>query len=112
GVRGDTMNTSGREKHTITADAIANGVGFVTEDRKRSGLVLNESVIANITLASLARVSGQFFTNESREIAASSPLFQSLRVKANSLFTVAGTLSGGNQQKVVLAKWLIHQTRI
>jgi D-xylose transport system ATP-binding protein len=94
------------------ADAIAHGIGFVTEDRKRSGLVLNESVLANITLASLSRVSGQVFTNESREIAASGPLFQSLRVKANSLFTIAGTLSGGNQQKVVLAKWLMNQTRI
>ena len=94
------------------ADAIAHGIGFVTEDRKRSGLVLNGSVLANMTLASLARVSGQLFTDESREIAASGPLFQSLRIKANSLFTVTGTLSGGNQQKVVLGKWLMNQTRV
>jgi D-xylose transport system ATP-binding protein len=111
-VTGEILIDNRPVKITSAADAIANGVGFVTEDRKRSGLVLNESVIANMTLASLARVSGQFFTNESREVAASSPLFQSLRVKANSLFTVAGTLSGGNQQKVVLAKWLMNQTRI
>jgi D-xylose transport system ATP-binding protein len=111
-ITGEILIDNRPVKITSPADAIANGVGFVTEDRKRSGLVLNESVIANMTLASLARVSGQFFTNESREIAASSPLFQSLRVKANSLFTVAGTLSGGNQQKVVLAKWLMNQTRI
>lgn len=94
------------------ADAIAHGVGFVTEDRKRSGLVLDQTILANITLASLARVSGRFVTNESREIAASRPLFEDLGIKATSLFTLAGTLSGGNQQKVVLAKWLVNQARI
>ena len=60
----------------------------------------------------LARVSGRFVTNESREIAASRPLFEDLRIKATSLFTVTGTLSGGNQQKVVLAKWLMNQARV
>src|SRR5260370_1735373 len=94
------------------ADAIAHGIGFVTEDRKRSGLVLDQTILANITLASLARVSGRFVTNESREIAASRPLFEDLRIKATSLFAVTGTLSGGNQQKVVLAKWLMNQARV
>jgi D-xylose transport system ATP-binding protein len=94
------------------ADAIAHGIGFVTEDRKRSGLVLDQTILANITLASLARVSGRFVTNKSREIAASRPLLEDLRIKATSLFTVAGTLSGGNQQKVVLAKWLMNQARV
>jgi D-xylose transport system ATP-binding protein len=94
------------------ADAIAAGIGFVTEDRKRSGLVLDQTILANITLASLARVSGQFVTNESRELAASRPLFDDLRIKAPSLFTTAGVLSGGNQQKVVLAKWLMTRARV
>jgi ABC-type sugar transport system ATPase subunit len=93
-------------------EAIAHGIGFVTEDRKRSGLVLDQTILANITLASLTRVSGRFMTNESREIAASRPLFEDLRIKATSLFAVAGTLSGGNQQKVVLAKWLLNQARV
>jgi ABC-type sugar transport system ATPase subunit len=60
----------------------------------------------------LPRLSRRFLTDESREIAASHPLFQSLRIKANSLFTGVGTLSGGNQQKVVLAKWLMNETRV
>jgi D-xylose transport system ATP-binding protein len=94
------------------SDAVAAGIGFVTEDRKRSGLILNQTILANITLASLARVSGRFVTSESRELAASRPLFDDLRIKAPSLFTVAGTLSGGNQQKVVLAKWLMSQARV
>jgi D-xylose transport system ATP-binding protein len=94
------------------ADAIAAGIGFVTEDRKRSGLILDQTILANMTLASLARVSGHFVTNESRELAASLPLFDDLRIKAPSLFTTAGILSGGNQQKVVLAKWLMTRARV
>src|SRR5262249_56784671 len=68
--------------------------------------------LSNMTLTSLPRVSGRFITSESREIAASAPLFESLRIKARSLFTIAGTLSGGNQQKVVLGKWLMNNTRV
>lgn len=94
------------------SDAIAQGIGFVTEDRKHSGLILDQTILANITLPSLASVSGRFLTNEAREITASRPLFDDLRIKAQSLFTVAGTLSGGNQQKVVLAKWLMNQARV
>ncbi|HUA00171.1 MAG TPA: ATP-binding cassette domain-containing protein [Candidatus Aquilonibacter sp.] len=99
-----------RLKHP--GDAIAHGIGFVTEDRKRSGLVLGDTVLRNMTLVALDRVSGKFVTNESAEIAASEGLFQNLRIKASSLFTVVGTLSGGNQQKVVLAKWLMNQARV
>jgi D-xylose transport system ATP-binding protein len=111
-VAGETFLDGRRVEIRRPADAIAHGIGFVTEDRKRSGLVLGQTILANITLASLARVSGRFVTNESREIAASRPLFEDLRIKATSLFTVAGTLSGGNQQKVVLAKWLMNQARV
>lgn len=94
------------------ADAIAAGIGFLTEDRKRSGLILEQTILANITLASLARVAGRFATDESRELAAVRPLFDDLRIKAPSLFSLVGNLSGGNQQKVVLAKWLLSRARI
>jgi len=94
------------------ADAIDLGIGFVTEDRKRSGLVLNQSILFNMTLAALPRLSDWFATDELREIAASRPLFDSLQIKAASLFTAAGTLSGGTQQKVVLAKWLLNKPRV
>jgi D-xylose transport system ATP-binding protein len=94
------------------AQAIEHGIGFVTEDRKRSGLILDETILANITLPSLRRVSGRFLRNESREIAASRPLFEDMRIKAASMFTLTGTLSGGNQQKVVLAKWLMNQAQV
>jgi len=94
------------------SDAIAHGIGFVTEDRKRSGLVLDESVLKNMSLVALEHVSGAFITREAREIAASTKWFDSLRIKAPSLFVNVGTLSGGTQQKVVLAKWLMNQSRV
>jgi ABC-type sugar transport system ATPase subunit len=94
------------------ADAIANGIAFVTEDRKRSGLVLEQTILRNITLAALPKVSGRVVTNEEREIAAGERIFRNLQVRANSLFTIARTLSGGNQQKVVLGKWLMTNPRV
>ena len=94
------------------AEAIDHGLGFVTEDRKRFGLVLDQSILNNMTLAGLARISGRFITNVDAEAAAGNRAMKDLRVKANSVFTVAGTLSGGNQQKVVLAKWLLTNPRV
>jgi D-xylose transport system ATP-binding protein len=94
------------------SDAIRHGIGFVTEDRKRYGLVLEQTILNNMTLAGLARLSGRFVTDEDAEAAAGERAMKDLRVKANSVFTIAGTLSGGNQQKVVLAKWLLTNPRV
>jgi ABC-type sugar transport system ATPase subunit len=94
------------------ADAIRHGVGFVTEDRKRFGLVLEQTILNNMTLAGLSHLSGRFVTDVDAEAAAGGRAMKDLRVKANSVFTVAGTLSGGNQQKVVLAKWLLTNPRV
>ncbi len=94
------------------ADAIRQGIGFVTEDRKRFGLVLDQTILRNMTLAGLRRISGRFVTSIDAEAAAAERSMEDLRVKANSVFTVAGTLSGGNQQKVVLAKWLLTNPRV
>lgn len=94
------------------ADAIKHGIGFVTEDRKRFGLVLDQTILSNMTLAGLRSISGRFFTNIDAEAAAGERSMAELRVKANSIFTIIGTLSGGNQQKVVLAKWLLTNPRV
>ncbi|HYW73123.1 MAG TPA: ATP-binding cassette domain-containing protein [Pyrinomonadaceae bacterium] len=93
-------------------EAIHHGIGFVTEDRKRYGLILDQTIVRNMTLAGLPRISGRFITNEDAEAAAGERAGAEMRVKANSVFTVVGTLSGGNQQKVVLAKWLLTQPRV
>jgi D-xylose transport system ATP-binding protein len=94
------------------ADAIHHGIGFVTEDRKRFGLILEQTILDNMTLAGLQRISGRFLTHRTREAAAANGPMTSLRVKANSALTIAGTLSGGNQQKVVLGKWLLTQPKV
>lgn len=93
-------------------DAIKNGIGFVTEDRKRLGLILDQTILDNMTLAALKDVSGKFLTNQNRERVAGEKAKVDLRVKANSVQTVVGTLSGGNQQKVVLAKWLLTNPKV
>lgn len=93
-------------------DAIKNGIGFVTEDRKRFGLILDQTILDNSTLAGLKQISGEILTHRSRETVATKKVMTSLRVKANSPMTVAGTLSGGNQQKVVLGKWLLTNPKI
>jgi len=97
---------------TKPSDAIKHGIGFVTEDRKRYGLILEQTILKNMTLACLRRVSGRFVTNEDAEAEAGERAASDLRIKAPSVFTVAGTLSGGNQQKVVLAKWLLTNPRV
>jgi len=93
-------------------DAIKHGIGFVTEDRKRYGLILDQTILKNMTLAGLRRLSGRFFTDEDAEAAAGQRAARDLRVKAPSVYTETGTLSGGNQQKVVLAKWLLTNPRV
>jgi len=107
------VELEGRRVHIRSpADAIKQGIGFVTEDRKRFGLVLDQTILNNMTLACLRRVSGRFVTSIDAESAAGERAMKELRVKANSVFTVAGTLSGGNQQKIVLAKWLLTNPRV
>jgi len=94
------------------ADAIRHGIGFVTEDRKRFGLVLDQTILNNMTIAGLQHLAKGFMTDVEAEAEAGERSMRDLRVKAPTVFTVAGTLSGGNQQKVVLAKWLLTNPKI
>ncbi|GCA50470.1 ribose import ATP-binding protein RbsA [Sinorhizobium sp. KGO-5] len=94
-------------------EAIARGVGFVTENRKEEGLVLGHSVEWNISMAALANFAGGLgFIRNDAERAAASEQVGKLSIKTNSLETPAGALSGGNQQKIVLAKWLLTRPRV
>jgi len=94
------------------SDAIAAGIAFVTEDRKRFGLMLEHTIVTNLTLASLKRISGPLVTDVDAETAEGERAMKELRIKASSVFTVVNTLSGGNQQKVVLAKWLLTGPKV
>jgi D-xylose transport system ATP-binding protein len=111
-VSGEVQLEGKRVQIKTPADAIKQGIGFVTEDRKRFGLVLDQTILNNMTLAGLRQISGRFVTSIDAESAAGERAMKDLRVKAKSVFTVAGTLSGGNQQKVVLAKWLLTKPRV
>ena len=88
------------------ADAIRAGIGLVPEDRKRHGLVLMCSVAANLSLPQLARLGRAGVVSRPRERDLAARWIRELRIKTPSAATRALTLSGGNQQKVVLGKWL------
>ena len=93
-------------------NAIALGIGLVPEDRKRQGLVLGESGLHNTTLPILGRLSRALFVRRREEETLASKFFSTLRVRTPSLAAPVAGLSGGNQQKVVLARWLAANSRI
>jgi ribose transport system ATP-binding protein len=93
-------------------DAIAAGIALVPEDRKQQGVVLEMVIRQNIGLASLHQHSQMGFLNFAVERQQSSEMSQRLRVKAPSDLHRVGNLSGGNQQKVVLGKWLALKPRV
>jgi len=88
------------------ADAVALGIAYVPEDRRRHGVVLEMSVAANTTLATLRAVSRFGLIDFGRERGVAAGYVEALGVKAASLDAPVGSLSGGNQQKVALARWL------
>jgi putative multiple sugar transport system ATP-binding protein len=97
----------GKEIDVSTIDkAIANGIAYATEDRKSYGLVLIDTIKDNITLANLEDVSTGGVINEPREIQATAGYREALNIKCSSILQETVNLSGGNQQKVVLSKWL------
>ena len=95
-----------------TAARIARGLAMAPEDRQASGLVPSLSVLANMTLASLSRVARRLWLSPAAEEAAASQIAAGLRIKARSLRDNIGTLSGGNQQKTVIARCLLTHPRV
>lgn len=93
-------------------DAIDSGIGFVTEDRKDQGLILTMPIAANVTLASLSNVSRLGLLDKKAEDAVTKQLGSDLTLKYGGPAKLVSTLSGGNQQKVVLAKWLARNPEI
>lgn len=93
-------------------DAINKGLGLVTEDRKFNGLNLIAPIADNITMASLGKFSRHGVIDENRVARECGEISQRIRIKASSLEMLAMNLSGGNQQKVVLAKWLMLSPKV
>jgi ribose transport system ATP-binding protein len=94
------------------ADAKSVGIALVPEDRKTEGLMLPMSIADNLTIASLDAISTGPFIDRAKESAAVQKAIARLRIKAGAAGDAISTLSGGNQQKVVLAKWLMAEPRI
>ena len=94
------------------ADAIAHGIGYVPEDRRRHGVILEMPIDANVSLASLGTVTRRGVIDRAAEAAAAARFVDRLRITTASVHAEARTLSGGNQQKVALARWLATRPSI
>ena len=92
--------------------AIGAGLAYVTEDRKSLGLVLDETIQRNITLSNLPKVSRNSILNEARETQVAEQYRKTLNIRTPSVFQRVMNLSGGNQQKVVLSKWLFAEPEV
>ncbi|MEP6480941.1 MAG: ATP-binding cassette domain-containing protein, partial [Rhodoglobus sp.] len=83
-----------------------NGIAYVTEDRKYYGLNLIEDIKRNISIASLGKLSKFGLVDDNEEFKVTNEYRKSMNIKAPSVLSITGKLSGGNQQKVVLSKWI------
>jgi putative multiple sugar transport system ATP-binding protein len=103
----------GREVDVSTVKrAVDHGIAYVTEDRKGYGLVLGDDIARNTTLANLPGVSRRGVIDEGREFSVANGYRRSLRIRCASVLQQVGNLSGGNQQKVVLGKWLFSRPEV
>jgi ribose transport system ATP-binding protein len=108
-----TVAVDGRPlRRGSVSHAVAAGVGLCPEERKSQGLLLDESVYRNITLSTMGRFARFGFLDHRAEKAEAARLVESLDVRPRGVERPARTLSGGNQQKVVLARWLLRDCRV
>lgn len=108
-----TVNIDGKAIRISSAnDAIRNGIFLIPEDRRNSGLILDIPIRENITLPALSRYSSSGLVSKAAETAKAKEMSERLNIKAPSVESKAANLSGGNQQKVVLAKWLSLEPKL
>lgn len=104
---------NGKEiKNKSPQQAIENGIGFITEDRKVEGLMLEESIMKNISLANLTRISENGVIKKKKEQELVNKGIKELRIKCFGPQHECNNLSGGNQQKVVFAKWIYTDPKV
>lgn len=108
-----TVRVAGRalRRGSVVA-AVRAGVGLSPEERKSQGLVLDEPIFVNVTLSSVSRFSRAGFLNERAERKVTRDQIEALELRPADPDREAITLSGGNQQKILLARWLVHGTRV
>lgn len=93
-------------------DAVNNGIGYLSEDRKRYGIVVRKTIAENSTLATLDKYMKGIFIDKKKEAEVTQKYVDSLDTKTPSIDQLVVNLSGGNQQKVVIAKWLVRDCEI
>lgn len=102
-----SLKINGEEKNLDTVGkAIESGIAYVTEDRKNYGLILIDSIKNNISLSNLKKLSKKKVINPQEEILVAEEYRKKFNIKSSSILHKTGNLSGGNQQKVVLSKWI------
>ncbi|WP_067841686.1 sugar ABC transporter ATP-binding protein [Amphibacillus sediminis] len=105
-LQGDLVLNGQPQTFKHTSDAIEAGIAYVTEDRKGNGLFLLQDITQNVSAAKLTGISNKGIINDNEEIKVAEHYKQALHIKASSIEQLVGKLSGGNQQKVSLGKWL------
>ncbi len=111
---GGTLKLNGQEvklKKSPT-DAIKHKIAYVTEDRKGNGLILSQSIKVNTSLANLDSISNNTVIDKDKEYQVAEEYRQKLKTKTPSVEQLVGNLSGGNQQKVLLAKWMFAEPEV
>ncbi|MFP3126648.1 sugar ABC transporter ATP-binding protein [Ectobacillus funiculus] len=104
---------NGKEVHLDDVNkAIKQGIAYVTEDRKGNGLILMDDIKKNISLASLDKIVNKFILNENQEVMEAERFREKMKIKTPSIYQKTGNLSGGNQQKVALSKWIFSEPDI
>lgn len=111
-LQGDLIVEGKPRKFKHTSDAIKAGIAYVTEDRKGAGLFLSQDIKQNISVGNLKEISSSGVINENEEIKVAEEYKENLTIKASSLEQLVGNLSGGNQQKVSLGKWLFVSPKL
>ena len=106
GISGRVYKRGEEIKVRTVSEAIRHGIAYATEDRKKYGLNLIEDVMRNISAAGLHKLSRRGWVNGNEELKVAEEYRQSLNIKTPSVLHLTGKLSGGNQQKVVLSKWI------
>jgi rhamnose transport system ATP-binding protein len=108
-----TVTVDGKKlKGGDPAAAIDAGIGFCTEDRKKEGLALQLAILLNMTLVKLPQLAKAGVVKRPKQRSAADEYMKSISIKAPSVNQLVGNLSGGNQQKVVVAKWLMMNPKV
>jgi len=111
-VEGQVLLNNTPIRYKNTKEVIKKGIAYVTEDRKEEGLILIQDIKQNITLANLKAISNTFVLNQNEEVKIANQYAEDINIKTPSVEQKVKNLSGGNQQKVSVSKWLFTNPQV